>query len=130
MLYYWKRFYFNKIVILKIQVLLVKRFLLVCEVLMTKIRLWNFEKMVWNLNCDHFTYISFKKYLGSKDLKTSCILVHPTVLNHVDFLGRKNCVLSASCLDLLECMNKQLFGLFSIKEAWVNFFKACMANWS
>ena len=26
MLYYWKRFYFNKIVILKIQVLLVKRF--------------------------------------------------------------------------------------------------------
>ena len=33
--------------------------------------------MVWNSNCDHFTYISFKKYLGSKDLKTSCILVHP-----------------------------------------------------
>ena len=35
--------------------------------------------MVWNSNCDHFTYISFKKYLGSKDLKTSCILGHPTV---------------------------------------------------
>ena len=34
--------------------------------------------MVWNSNCDHFTYISFKKYLGSKDLKTSCILGHPT----------------------------------------------------
>ena len=33
--------------------------------------------MVWNSNCDHFTYISFKKYLGSKDLKTSCILAHP-----------------------------------------------------
>ena len=33
--------------------------------------------MVWNLNCDHFTYISFKKYLRSKDLKTSCILSHP-----------------------------------------------------
>ena len=30
-------------------------------------------------NCDHFTYISFKKYLGSKDLKTSCILAHPTL---------------------------------------------------
>ena len=79
MLYYWKKFYFNKILILKIQVLLVKRFLLVCEVLMTKIRLWNFEKMVWNLNCDHFTYISFKKYLGSKYLKTSCILAHPNL---------------------------------------------------
>ena len=36
-----------------------------------------FNKMVWNSNCDHFTYISFKKYLGSKDLKTSCILAHP-----------------------------------------------------
>ena len=35
--------------------------------------------MVWNSNCDHFTYISFKKYLGSKDLKTSCILVHPNL---------------------------------------------------
>ena len=35
--------------------------------------------MVWNSNCDHFTYVSFKKYLGSKDLKTSCILVHPKV---------------------------------------------------
>ena len=38
--------------------------------------------MVWNSNCDHFTYISFKKYLGSKDLKTSCILVHPNVLKY------------------------------------------------
>ena len=36
--------------------------------------------MVWNSNCDHFTYISFKKYLGSKDLKTSCILGHPNIL--------------------------------------------------
>ena len=28
-------------------------------------------------NCDHFTYKSFKKYLRSKVLKTSCILSHP-----------------------------------------------------
>ena len=33
--------------------------------------------MVWNSNCDHFTYKSFKKYLRSKVLKTSCILSHP-----------------------------------------------------
>ena len=39
--------------------------------------------MVWNSNCDHFTYISFKKYLGSKDLKTSCILAHPNVPSNV-----------------------------------------------
>ena len=70
--------------------------------------------MVWNSNCDHFTYISFKKYLGSKDLKTSCILGHPRVLllwsNNMKVLKQKTLLIChyfsfvsspLDCLDIL-----------------------------
>ena len=40
-------------------------------------------KKIWGLWANplyDFTYISFKKYLGSKVLKTSCILAHPSLV--------------------------------------------------
>ena len=77
--------------------------------------------MIWNSNCDHFTYISLKKYLGSKDLKTSCILVHPNIYSNVGNWRR-----TTRTTYLLILLRQRFFFLFIIIRE-VSSYTSCYA---